>query len=66
MVDDFSMIDDFLNADSVQPIIDRHGLESVKEQYYLMRLFHQQYNPATDGDFTLYLAERLKQYQEIG
>ena len=60
------MIDDFLNADRIQPIIDRHGLESVKEQYYLMRLFHQQYNPDTDGDFKLYLVKRLEQYQSLG
>jgi len=59
------MIEDFMNADRIQPLIDRHGLESVKEQYYLMRLFHQQYNPDTDGDFKLYLLDRLKRYHEL-
>ena len=45
-------------------VIQRHGLEAVQEQFYLMDIFNSQYDPAKDGDRQTYLMNRLKAYHD--
>ena len=49
---------------TINDLIERHGVDSVEQQFYLLDIFNSQYNPETDGDRETYLMRRLMSYHE--
>jgi hypothetical protein len=50
--------------DELNEIIERHGMDAVEEQFYLMDIFMSQYDPEQHGDKVAYLSGRLQAYHE--
>ena len=60
----FYTLNQYTTTMDLNEVIQRHGVDAVQEQFYLINLFNSQYDSDKDGDRAMYLARRLKDYHD--